>query len=112
MSTEIHYYRGDSYPYVAYVTDTDTGNPIDLTAATLTMTVDSSKNPSDDSTKLFTVTGVLVDAANGEASFTPSTTNNDLSPGTYYYDIQIEQGTVVRTLVKDKYVITQDITKV
>lgn len=108
----ITFYRGDSYPLTVTITDTGTRLPIDITAATITLTVDAARNPSDETTKKFSLAGILDDdPTTGVVTFTPTTTNNDISPGTYYYDIQMTQGTTVRTLEKDEYIITQDLNK-
>jgi hypothetical protein len=112
MATEITFYRGDSYPKVMAITDSITKLAVDITGYTFTMTIDTLKNPPDDTTKVFVVDGAITDAAGGLVSFTPTSVDNDQDPKSYYYDVQMVSGAVVRTIVKDKYIITQDITKV
>ena len=68
-------------------------------------------NFSRDSTNLFSLTGLIVDASEGKVAFTPTSENNNQVPATYFYDIQMVIGTNIRTVIKDKYIITQDITK-
>ena len=111
MSTEIEYYRGDSYPKEFTITDQATGNPVNLTGFVLTMTVNSDSDPTDNTNEVFTVTGVVTDAAEGKVTFTPTAENNSISAVTYYYDIQMVGGGITRTVIKDKYIITQDINK-
>lgn len=104
-------YRGDSYPKRFTLTDSATGAPLDLTGATLTMTVDALVDPPDDTTKIFALTGTLsATPADGTVSFTP-TSANTATVGVYWYDVQLVQGGTVRTVIKNRFTITQDITK-
>jgi hypothetical protein len=114
MSNELTYFRGDSWPKGFTIKDKATKLPIDITGCVFTMTVDTEKDPPDDTTKLFDVAGVLdADPLTGKVSFTPTEANTDQIPGTFYYDIQGVGGVLgtKRTVVKDKFIITQDITK-
>jgi hypothetical protein len=115
-SLHINYFRGDSYPIAITVKDNLTGEPIDLAGATLTMTVDRRENPTDDTTKVFTISGATqTPTSSGRVLFTP-TTSNSANIGNFFYDIQMSTGsgpsTIIRTIVKSKFFITQDITKV
>lgn len=105
-------FRGDSYPIVFTLKDKATGLPIDLTAATLVMTVDTLKEPPDDTTSVFELAGELdADPATGKVSFTPLTTDT-ATVGSYYYDVQLTDGdNNIRTVVKSTLTITMDITK-
>ena len=75
MSNEILWYRGDSWPKGFLLVDKDTGLPLDLTGYGIILTVDSKKNPIDETTQLFQVIGV-VDADQignkGKVTFTPT----------------------------------------
>lgn len=110
--TSISMYRGDSYPITLKLTDSTSGAVIDLTGASLLMTVDTLENPVDATTKLFNVTGVLAtDPTTGVVQFTPTAANTAVV-GTYYYDVQLTDADGnVRTVVKSTFTITQDITK-
>lgn len=101
--------RGDSYPHP--FSRTEDGEAVDITARTYLLTVNSQKNPTDETTQLFQVVGVITDAAGGLFEFTPTDVQTDQTPGTYWYDVQETDGANIRTLTKDKYKITQDITK-
>ena len=104
-------YRGDTVPDQFTLTDADE-NPVDITGYTFTMTVDTLKTPPDNTTLVYQLTGTITNAAAGEFEFAPSAVQADLT-GNYWYDIQmVDGGGAIQTLVKDKYVYTQDITKV
>jgi len=105
-------YRGDSYPITLILRDAATKALINLTGATLKMTVDTLANPPDASTKLFEVVGVLTATpTDGKAMFTP-TVENTGTIGDYYYDVQLTDAEGnIRTVAKSTFKITMDITK-
>ena len=77
------------------------------------MTVNSEKDPADQINEQFSITGTITDATNGKVAFAPNTTDTDITPGGYFYDIeQIDTGGRVSTLIVAKVLIVQDITKV
>lgn len=103
--------RGDTYADQITVKNYRTGAVVDLTNCTLTLTLNSERNPTDATTQIFQITGVVDNPATGVATFTP-TTEMVNRVGLYYYDIQLIDGNgIIRTLVKDVYQFTQDITK-
>lgn len=105
-------YRGDTVPDLYTITDDD-GVAIDIsTGYSFKMTVNTEKNPADNTNEVFSVTGQITDGPNGIVSFSPSTLQADQTPGTYYYDVQmVYPSGAIRTLEKGRYVIVQDITK-
>ena len=110
MATVINQYRGDTKPWKFRISVD--GEIADITGYTFVLTVDEKKNPPDETTKKFSMNGVLTDPVAGIVVFYPLEAQMNLTPGTYYYDI--ESTTVegyIETLVLDKLVITQDITK-
>lgn len=110
-SAAITFFRGDSYPILVTLRDKSTGQPLNLTGATLILTVDTLVDPPDATTKIFALTGTLsATPADGTVSFTP-TSANTATVGQYWYDVQLAQGGTVRTVVKNRFTITQDITK-
>lgn len=113
MATEITRFRGDTDPFRFKIwEDKATETPADLSGDSFILTVDTLKTPPDDSTKLFSLIGVMPNPTNGEIFFYPSVLNVDLTPSIYYYDIQrTDVGGYIKTLVLDKLIITQDITK-
>ena len=108
----ISVYRGDSYPVVFTLKDKATKAAIDLTGSTVKMTVDSLKEPPDNTTKVFEVAGVLdADPTTGKVSFLPTATNT-ATAGTFFYDVQLTGADgSVRTVAKSTFTITMDITK-
>lgn len=110
--TAIEYFRGDSYAKEFTLTDGDTNLAIDITGYTFVMTVDSLRSPATPSTtSMFSVDGVLTTPEEGKVSFTPTVVNTAQEPKEYYYDIQMVIGATKRTIIKDSFTITQDITK-
>ena len=110
---DITWFRGDSYPAEIHIVNTNTGDALDITGYTFKLTVDTNKNPADDSTKLFELLGNIdPDPTTGKVAFTPTPENNDLVPKNYYYDIEMTDPMgYVRTIAKNKWIIVQDITK-
>lgn len=106
-------FRGDSFNIVFTLKDAASKTPLDLTGSTFILTVDRKENPVDSNTRLFTVNGsVDSDPITGKVSFKPTATHTSTA-GSFYYDIQMSTASTsqVRTVVKDKFIITQDITK-
>ena len=109
--SDIEWYRGDSYPKKITLKDGD-GVVIDITGYSFVLTVNSEKNPDDDTTKIFEVAGTLPAPTTGVVYFTPTAVNTDQDIATYYYDIQMTDASAnVRTIAKHKFKITQDISK-
>lgn len=109
--SSITLFRGDSYPIIFTLKDKITTLPLNLTGATFKLTVDTRKDPTDGTTKVFDVVGVLTATPiDGKVSFTPTTVNTG-TIGKYFYDVQMTTGANIRTVVKDTFTITMDITK-
>ena len=105
--------RGDSFAdeFVLF-TDAAKTTPLDITGFSFLLTVDPEESPSDATNNLFTVTGTITDAVNGKVEFAPTAVQTDVTPQTYFYDIQMtDGGGKIRTIVVGDYDITQDITK-
>jgi len=111
---DIEYKRGDSRAIVFKLTNADTGDALDLTGWTApVLAVNSEATPTDTSNELFKVTGsVLTPATAGKISFSPTTTDTDQTPATYFYDAQaLDADTGKLTFVQGKFKIVQDIAK-
>ena len=108
---EIKVYRGDSFPLIYTLKDKNTGLAINIAGWSFKLTVSTEKDPVDETTKKFSVDGVIVDAANGKFSFLPTEANN-ADIGKYFFDIQYTNPSGhKRTIAKDKYTVSQDIGK-
>jgi hypothetical protein len=111
-SFELCWARGDDDPKTFTIKD-GSGDPIDISAWTLSMAVNTLKDPPDTATEIFRVAGIFVtDGTDGQISFTPVAASLDAvtAPGSAFYDIQRITPSK-KTLVKGKVVFVQDIDK-
>jgi len=101
--------RGDTRRIVFRVKD-DSGVVIDISTWTnFLLTVDPAPNPTDDTSKVLQINGVIVDGAAGRVGFTPDGLASD---GVYFYDAQaLDANTEKVTFAEGQYTLTQDITK-
>jgi len=115
---DIQWYRGDAYPMSLTIKDNSTtpSVAIDLTGYTFLFTVNTEKDPTDETNQLFQIVGVVDPdqvTNKGKVSFTPviaDTATADIA--TYYYDIELSySASTPRTIKKAKFKIIQDITK-
>ena len=86
-----------------------TGTAAPLTGYTARMTVKRNQVDDDDDA-IFQATGSTPDAT-GIITFAITKDNTLQQPGTYYYDIQLISGNDIKTVVKDEFVITWDVTR-
>lgn len=104
--------RGDS-DAKGFIIEDSLGVAVDITGFSFKLTVNTEKDPTDQVNEQFSITGVITDATNGKVSFAPSTTDTDITPQTYFYDIEQTDGSgAIKTLIVAKALIVQDITKV
>lgn len=104
--------RGDTYADELVIKSAKTKLPINITGYLFTMTLDPEKAPVGAANNLYSLTGVIVDAAAGRVEFAPTALQADQLPDTYYYDVQMIDGVGrKRTVALDKYKYEQDITK-
>ena len=88
------------------VVDEDTGNALDVTGHTFTLTVNSDQAPTDVTNEQFQVVATLEDPANGLIYFPYTASEADIAVGTYYYDIEwIDSNTETETLEDGTYVV-------
>jgi hypothetical protein len=103
--------RGDS-DAKGFIVQDDAGVAVNITGFSFKLTVNSEKNPTDMTNEQFSLSGVITDAVNGKVAFSPTTANTDITPTTYFYDIeQTDTGGAIKTLIKAKCKIIQDLTK-
>jgi len=112
--SEITLVRGDTEPLtLKFWADRKAGTVYDLSDVTsAVLTADPEKDPADATNNLFSLTGTIADPTSGIITFSISESEADIEPGTYYYDVQfIKTGGYKKTPIKDKFIVTQDITK-
>lgn len=109
--TDIKRKRGDTYADEYTITSSATSAPINITGYTFLMTLDPSKAPLDDTTKIYQLTGTILDPVAGRVEFAPSPVQAD-RVGSFFFDVQMLDGAGrKRTIDSGKYSFEQDITK-
>jgi hypothetical protein len=106
---EVRRYRKDTYPFKVVVKDKETGQPLNITGNTFTMSVASDPAPSTAS-YVFQSTGTITDAVNGKVSF-PITTQDADRVGTYYFDVVMDTGSERTTILRGILIFEESITK-
>ena len=110
MITDITRKRGDTFNESWTVKNKSA--VLDITGFSFKLTVDTNKTPVDESTKVFQVAGDIPVGTDGVVTFTISTDNADITPATYFYDIQMtDTSSKITTLVSGTWNVEQDITK-
>ena len=95
-----------------FIIQDSAGVAINITGFTFKLTVNSEKDPLTAANEKFTIVGALTDAVNGKVAFSPTISDTDIAPDTYFYDIeQTDGGGAISTLIIGKALIIQDITK-
>ncbi len=103
--------RGDSSAK-GFIVQTSAKVAINISGFSFKLTVNSEKDPLTISNQKFTIVGAITDAPNGKVAFSPTITDTDIEPGTYFYDIEQTDGSgAISTLIIGKCIIIQDITK-
>jgi hypothetical protein len=109
---DICWARGDDDPKTFTIRDSS-GNPVAISSWTLSMAVNTEKDPTTTTNEIFRVAGALVtDGTDGQVSFAPpaASLDNVTAPGTAFYDVQRITPSK-KTLVKGKVKFVQDIDK-
>ena len=109
--TDITRKRGDTYADEFTIKSAATGAAVNITGYTFLLTVDPIKAPLTGATKLYQLTGTILNAAAGRVEFAPDATQAD-HVGVFYFDVQMVDGAGrKRTIDSGKYKYVQDITK-
>src|SRR5687767_10323458 len=104
-------YRGDTVPDRITVKDA-AGVVINVTGYSFMLTLSSVKAPTDTSTQIMQVSGVITDGPAGTVEFSPTSQQSNVTPGKYFYDIQMTDGSGrIQTIDYGTYTFRQDITK-
>lgn len=108
---DIAWGRGDNDSKRFVIKDV-TGAVVDISGFSFIMTVNSEKSPVNQVNQKFTIVGNITDGPNGKVSFTPAFLDTADLLGCFFYDIeQIDLSAQIKTLVKGRVFIEQDITK-
>lgn len=113
MSASFKFYRGDTAAItLEFVQAEDTDEPYVLTGLTLTITANTERNPTTATAELWSVAMTIVSATLGTASFTLTAAQADMTPGTYYFDVEsVDGSSKIKTLYKGSFIVLQDINK-
>ncbi len=113
---ELCWGRGDNDPRTFTIRDS-TGTVVDISTWTLSMAVNTEKDPTDTVNEIFSVAGVLVDEGSGagvtgKVSFTPpATTLDNVTAGQKaFYDVN-RLTPSIKTLVKGPVSFVMDVDK-
>ena len=105
--------RGDTYADSFTITLRSSGDFANLSGCSFLLTLDTRKDPTDNSTNVYQLVGVISDPASGVVTFAPNDTQAN-KIGYFYYDVQmIDQSGKKRTITPygAQYVYVEDITK-
>lgn len=108
--------RGDTRTVNLTFLQSDGSTPINLAGGTVYFTVNSSSDPSDDTSKAFQLTATdatpFTAPSLGQHTFTLSHTNTNITPNTYFYDAQFTDavGNYLSSY-KGKFIVISDVTR-
>lgn len=112
MSRTLEIIRGDTRAIDVTVKDSS-GSPINITGGSVFFTVNASESPADDTdAEISKDVTSHTDAANGESRINLTSTDTDIDPGEYFYDIQfVDSADNVSSNEKGSFVVKSDITR-
>jgi hypothetical protein len=105
--------RGDNRQVNLTFLESDGTTPVDLTGGTVYFTVNSSSDPTDDTSVAFQkIATSFTDATAGQHTFTLTHSDTNITPSTYYYDAQFKDavGNYLSSY-KGKFLVVSDITR-
>lgn len=116
MASEIDLTRRRGDTFADRFNVTKKGVAVDISAKTFCMSINTLKEPTEtaapSATEVAQISGVIIDGPNGVVDFAPTVADTlNMPPATYFYDIQMTEGTEKTTIVYGKYKIVQDICK-
>jgi hypothetical protein len=114
MAIAFQTYRGDTAPVQLNFVNSAGTAAYDLTGvSTLTITAAEDQNPTSEDEELWSVAMTITDVTGGEATFALSSTQADMEPGVYWFDVEatLAAGSTLRTIFKGQFKVIQDINK-
>lgn len=105
--------RGDNRTINVTFLDSDGATAVNLTGGTAYFTVNSSSDPSDDTGAVIQKTATsFTDATNGEHTFTLTHSDTNITPGTYWYDLQfVDTLGNYLSAYRGKFIVQSDVTR-
>lgn len=102
-----NYYRGDTFALIVKPKDAN-GDPFDLVGYTASYVIANARGASP--SLYYSGTAVVNTVDDIVTATIPASTGNNLTPGvTWFYDIQITNGTNVYTLLTGQITVTDDV---
>lgn len=107
--------RGDTRTVNLTFLEADGSTPIDLTGGTVYFTVNTSSDPTDDSSKSIQKTetgGSLTDPTNGKTTIVLTHSDTNIAADTYWYDTQFvdPEGNYLSSY-RGKFIVQSDTTR-
>jgi hypothetical protein len=105
--------RGDTRQIDVTFYQSDGVTPYDISGGTVYFTVNASSAPADDAAALISKDVTVHTAPQlGQSRITLTATDTDITPGTYYYDIQLKDANSnILSSKQDKFIVLADITR-
>lgn len=105
--------RGDTRTVNLTFLDTDGTTPLNLTGGTVYFTVNTSSDPTDDtSTSIQKSATSFTSATTGQHTFTLTPTDTNIAAGTYWYDAEFVDSTSAKlSSFRGKFIVQSDITR-
>jgi hypothetical protein len=106
-------FRGDTAAIgLSFVQKESPSQAYDLSGLTLTITANTEQNPTDATNEIWSVAMTVTSAVGGVAEFELNATQANMTPGTYYFDVESVNGaSKIKTLYKGAFTVKQDINK-
>lgn len=106
----ITHYRGDTAQWAVTISDVD-GVLYNISGCTGFFTVKKSESQTDASAVL-EITGTIESEASGLIVFTATEAAvSGILPGNYIYDVELRSNSIVSTVIKDWFTVTNDVRK-
>lgn len=111
LSVDLTVVRGDNYTQRFTLKDSS-DVLVDVAGLTAKLSVSSNATPDDETDQLFEITGVAASPTTlGYFDFTPDAAQALQTPDTYFYDVQITDGSGNKfTVAAGKWIVVSDIT--
>ena len=103
---DFNYYRGDTAEFVARPKNANDGSSFELTDYSASFTIANQRGPLGTQYSANAIVNEVSDIVT--CTITP-TVGRDLGPGTYVYDVEIENGIEIYTLLTGTITVTDDI---